>query len=542
MGEPRGCPRQPGHCITGATSNKNEFTLHENRTKGPVLRPDGAFILLRVIAAVFDRGRREAWLFTALAVLLVLVRSAVFIFQGYVDFDSDQAIVGLMAKHLSEFRTFPLFFYGQNYMLGVQAWIIAPFFWVARPSIAVMKTPLVLLNILAALLLMRGISRQLGLRPAIGFVAALPFIMPTPVVAGNFLQTLGTSGVEPLLYILVLWMLRGRPFAFGALLAFGFLHREFTMYALPALALVELAHRSSWTATALKRVALGAGGFALVWLILDDAKMHLTGNSLLLQAQQLGKFTCFGGLTLFDRVAYVFTNIWPVLTGGTVMPLDHYAMRSSADVGSAIIGWTTGGVMLLMLSRLAWLWGRGRRESSIAFAVYLALVGCCALAAYSMTCSYAYPVVRYFSLALLLPIGCFAAFVAREPSAQLRRAVMIFFVLWGTANLVDSVRVIREAYVNPHANPHAELTEFLLSHQIRYARADYWDAYVVDFLSRERIIVSSYGVTRIPEYQQRVDEHSDTAVHIERMPCEGQMHVAVWCIQLPANRPGEGAR
>jgi hypothetical protein len=338
-------------------------------------------------------------------------------------------------------------------------------------------------------------------------------------------------------------MLRGRPFAFGALLAFGFLHREFTMYALPALALVELADRSSWTTNTVKRVAQGAGGFALVWLILDDAKMHLNGNSLFLQAQQLGNFTCFSRLTLPDRIAYVFTHIWPVLTGGTAMPLDHYAMRSSAVVGSAIIGWTAGGAMLLMLTRLAWLWRRGgRSESSIAFAVYLALVGCCALAAYSMTCEYAYPVVRYFNLALLLPIGCFAAFVAREPSALLRRVVIVFFVLWGTANLVDTVRVIREAYVNPHANPHAELTGFLLSHQIRYARADYWDAYVVDFLSRERIIVSSHGVIRIPEYQQWVDEHSDAAVHIERMPCEGQMHVAVWCIQLPANRPGEGAR
>ena len=225
-----------------------------------------------MMAAIFDGGRRETWFFTTLAVLLVLVRSAVFLLHGYIDFDSDQAIVGLMAKHLSEFRTFPLFFYGQNYMLGAQSWIVAPFFWIARPSIAVLKTPLVLLNILAAVLLMRGVSSRLGVRPAFGFVAALPFIVPTPVVAASFLQTLGSSGVEPLLYVLVLWMLRGRPFAFGALLAFGFVHREFTIYALPALALVELADRSSWTADTVRRAARGAAGFALVWLILDDAE------------------------------------------------------------------------------------------------------------------------------------------------------------------------------------------------------------------------------------------------------------------------------
>jgi hypothetical protein len=485
---------------------------------------------------IFDRGRRETWFFTALAALLVLIRSAVFVFQGHIDFDSDQAIVGLMAKHLSEFRTFPLFFYGQNYMLGVQSWIVAPFFWIAGPSIAVLKTPLVLLNVLAAVLLMRGVSRSVGVRPGLGFVAALPFIAPTPVVAGSFLQTLGSSGVEPLLYVLVLWMLRGRPFAFGALLAFGFVHREFTIYTLPALAFVELANRSSWNADTARRAARGAGGFALVWLILDDAKMHLGGSSLILQARQLGKFTCLDGAAFLGRAPDMLMDAWPVLTGGTRMPLDHFAMRSSTVSGSAIIGWTVGVTMLLMLIRLAWLAPLKRREPSLAFAVYLGLVGCCALAAYTLTCAFAHPVVRYFSLGLLLPIGCVAAFVAVEPSARVRTAAIAVFVLWGTANLADNVRVIRDAYVNPQLNPHAELTEFLLSHQIRYARADYWDAYVVDFLSRERVIVASNGPARIPDYERRVDEHRDAAVRIERMPCEGQIRVARWCIQLPTNR------
>ena len=52
---------------------------------------------------------------------------------------------------------------------------------------------------------------------------------------------------------------------------------------------------------------------------------------------------------------------------------------------------------------------------------------------------------------------------------------------------------------NPQPDPHGELTEFLLSHQIRYARASYWDSYIVDFLSRERVIVASNGPVRIPE-------------------------------------------
>jgi hypothetical protein len=116
-----------------------------------------------------------------------------------------------MAKHLSEFRAFPLFYYGQNYLLGVQAWLIAPLFWIARPSIGVQKIPLVILNAVTAVLFIRLLITNLTLRPAVAFVAALPFIVPTPVVAANFLQS-----VEPFLYILILWVLRDRPFAFGA--------------------------------------------------------------------------------------------------------------------------------------------------------------------------------------------------------------------------------------------------------------------------------------------------------------------------------------
>ena len=78
-------------------------------------------------------GRRERILVIALAVGLVLLRSAVFVFGTQPQFDSDQAIVGLMAKHLSEMRALPIFFYGQHYMLAVEAWLAAPLFYPGFP-------------------------------------------------------------------------------------------------------------------------------------------------------------------------------------------------------------------------------------------------------------------------------------------------------------------------------------------------------------------------------------------------------------------------
>src|SRR2546428_12581251 len=96
---------------------------------------------------VFDRGRREALAFGGLAVVLALLRCFVPVYYEGFDFDSDQAVVGLMAKHLSELRAFPLFFYGQHYMLGVQAWLAAPFFLIGGTSVAMLRAPLVIINV-----------------------------------------------------------------------------------------------------------------------------------------------------------------------------------------------------------------------------------------------------------------------------------------------------------------------------------------------------------------------------------------------------------
>src|ERR1700704_5184288 len=147
------------------------------------------------------------------AIVLVAVRSFAMLAYEQLDFDSDQAIVGLMAKHLSELKTFPLFFYGQHYMLGVQAWIAVPFFWLGGPTVAMLRTPLVIINCVVAVWLIWHIRRSTG-SPWLAFVAVLPFAAASPVLSANLLETLGAS-VEPFFYVLLLWTLRDRPAAFG---------------------------------------------------------------------------------------------------------------------------------------------------------------------------------------------------------------------------------------------------------------------------------------------------------------------------------------
>src|SRR5215218_2984381 len=99
------------------------------------------------------------WLSAGVVVFAVLLRSAVLLWWPLASFDSDQAITGLMAKHLAELRAFPLFYYGQNYMLGVEAWLAAPVFLVAGVSVAALKLPLLAINVAIGLLLLRTFER-----------------------------------------------------------------------------------------------------------------------------------------------------------------------------------------------------------------------------------------------------------------------------------------------------------------------------------------------------------------------------------------------
>jgi hypothetical protein len=108
------------------------------------------------------------------------------------------------------------------------------------------------------------------------------------------------------------------------------------------------------------------------------------------------------------------------------------------------------------------------------------------------------------------------------------------FVLWAATNLFDHVRLIAASASETPWNEHRVLADYLVNNRIRYARATYWDAYKLDFLTRERVTVASIDVVRIEDYQRSVDAHADGAVTLARQPCAGGPAVASWCIQPPS--------
>ncbi len=187
-------------------------------------------------------SRTGFWLTALLLAGLVLLRAFPFVWWPGTHFDSDQAVVGLMAKHISEARAFPLFYYGQNYMLAVEAYLAAPVMLVAGPTVTALKSPLVVINVVIVILLLRILVRDARLHPMVAAIAVLPIALPAAGVAARITEANG-GNVEPWLYVLLLWIARDRPWWLGGILGFGMLHREFVVYGAVALLIMDALER-----------------------------------------------------------------------------------------------------------------------------------------------------------------------------------------------------------------------------------------------------------------------------------------------------------
>ena len=69
-----------------------------------------------------------------------------------------------------------MFIYGDQYMLGVEAWLASPLFAVFGPSVAVLKLPVVLVNVATAVLLVWVLHRDGGLKPTTALICSLFYV------------------------------------------------------------------------------------------------------------------------------------------------------------------------------------------------------------------------------------------------------------------------------------------------------------------------------------------------------------------------------
>jgi hypothetical protein len=472
--------------------------------------------------------RRAAVISGALIVMLIALvgaRSWVPV-RYYAHFDSDQAVFGLMARDLAAGRAFPMFFYGQRYMLAVSVWLCAPLFAAFGVTITTLKLPLFLMNIGVVCLLWVGLRRESAMGPWGTALAILPFAMTSAVISTRLVEPQG-GNIEPFVFVLAAFFLRARPIALGVLLGVAFLNREFSLIAFIALLMMDAAQgtlRPKFKQHAMTVLCIAATVIALRVLALWSTSY-------------------FGTLASYKRggvenLVPLFGQHLPALIGGSPGKLIDFNIMSTLTVGHdlvyyAVIAW------LILVAVTCAVPQRLQRQELNGMSAYLILIGGGQCAAFVLLSPYPHDimVVRYILLALLAVCGL-VALAWRRPS--LRGVTAAVVVLMTAANLAGNVRLIHEYASTPVERPLNQLAAALVQRGVRYLQADYWTAYDVAWLTGERVISSPPGAFgRMPRYREALDTHRSEMFTLESSPREGCETIVRWRLCPPAPRTAQ---
>ncbi|MGE0361823.1 MAG: hypothetical protein AB7R67_13980 [Vicinamibacterales bacterium] len=461
--------------------------------------------------------RRELGLCLGLATAAAAARGLLFMQPG-VRFDPDQAIVGLMAKHISEGVAFPVHFYGQSYLLALEAYLAAPVMWWLGPTEVALKLPVLLLNVAIVGLLVSIAHRDLGLRPSLALAGALPLVVPPLLVGTRIMEAMG-GNVEPLLYTLLLWRLRERLWAFAAVLAIGVVHRELTVYAGAALLVLDVTASRRGARAIVSRWAVAAVLVVVAASVVDAlrpfAAMYGPGSVAratredISVADAVGAQICIVPSRWPSRGRLVLTEHLPLLVGG--LPGPNWPLGINSGMGNGNPGLGPWVLALTIVALAAGVTARRRRPAAApagipaaAFAWYLVLTGGLSIAAYWLVaCSQVTTFSAHYDLlAIYVPVGALLGGLGlKRPTV--RAGLDTATLLWAVLSFDDYRALAGEVADGRWPNPRGAAARALAAAGDRALWGEFRLAYVVTFLAAERVTVASTSFHRVDRYAER---------------------------------------
>jgi hypothetical protein len=460
--------------------------------------------------------------------ILILFRTLPFLLFGRETLDGDEAIWGLMARDLAQGKAFPVFGYGTKYLLGVSAWLAAPFFKLFGPSFFMLRFPLLLLNLVTGLSLVFLVRRHGKLGSLATFVCCSWFLLP-PLNVSQALMNANPGAIECFTFLLVLWALRAVPVVSGFISGIGITNRPFVLYGIASWLLVRWrTFKNHWK-------DLKFPGYSLVFVI----SATLGWGSI----QWMARFSAnyFGDaspgeikrlrLMLEDIRNFIF-DVFPKLVGihsqkFTEPPIIFckFPYVSRINPLGAVMA-LMGGSLLILLVRRVWktrkyLWSEALSDRKHAFGFYLTFIGLLSAAGYVIAGPPSGD-VRYTFQVLFGMVGLYllsAQLGVKSRTAWLLMAFAIGCMANNTIALVGGWQSLMEL---DRKHPTQNLVDHLERSGIRAGFSNFWDSYTLTFLSNGRItIADALERSRIPDDNQFVlSQPLDTIVRITTQPCQ----------------------
>jgi hypothetical protein len=340
--------------------------------------------------------------------------------------------------------------------------------------------------------------------------------------------------VEPLAWVLLMWMTRDRPRVSGFLFAIGFLQREFAVYGLLALLVIEACRGTLFTRDGFYRRLAMLRTAAIVWLTVQWIKSFSSaagpGTTMADVYQphdnvvELVSRICLDLRTFPVGAWRILTVHWPVLFGTRSQPVLDFGVDTTASQGMPGGSILLAAVLLIPLTVIAHRVATERRwRREYDFCAYLILTALLSCAGYVVgRCGeIGFMLMRYELLSVLGAVGLGAWFLRVEPARWTRR---VWIALVGATVAISAVshgRILAQYVTDPPVSAKHQIARHLEARGVRYAIASYWIAYSVAFLVNERVVIASEDFVRIREYNRIVDEHRAEAIRIARHGCPG---------------------
>jgi 4-amino-4-deoxy-L-arabinose transferase-like glycosyltransferase len=454
------------------------------------------------------------WIMSALVAGALL--KALLVFVNVIPFNSDEAVVALMARHILRGER-PVFFYGQAYIGSLDAWLVAGGFWFFGQQVWVIRFIQIVLYLLV-ILTTAILGRKIFGSWRVGIMAA--WLMAIPVVNVTLYTTASLGGYAEALLIGNLLMLIGWQISLGH----ERIKREIQLFLWFVWGL--LAGFGIW-----------AFGFTLIYSI-------PVGIYLILYAWSWSQKVSGSGKDFFSKIIFVLIGGMLGAVPWWVYALNHgfaslvWELRGGAIAGVEKLPWLrqilqhTINFLLLGFTVIfgfrppwsaTWLvfplipfvlifWGavvihalRSIRTSSNSREFLWVLTGIPAvlIAAFIFTPFGADPSGRYF-VPLMVPAALFAGYFIHTLSNRYGSkalGLLIFIMIFNLLGIVQCALRdppgITTQFYEPTQIDHSfdpALIEFLNAHDEKRGYTNYWVTYPLAFLSQETLIF----VPRLP--------------------------------------------
>jgi len=420
------------------------------------------------------------------------------------EIDGDEAVVGLMARHIAFLGERPVFYWGQPYLGSLEAFSAAPLFRVFDSSTPLLKLVPTAYSLgflaLSALLARDLFGDQAGLATA-GYLAIPPAMWAvwSTKARGGYAELLFLG--EALLCVsLALARSPNRRLAllWGILAGLAFwTHLLAVVYLVPAVAFLVLARRRAWSAKLSGLAILGAL-FGMTPLIIENLAHGFLTVAALLQPPDL-PVDPFAQFLRFFRVGVpVLLGLGQPTTSQALFDQD-WLQRPAGHLSVALLALlVVGGSVLLFAPALKRVVTCGfDLRSAPSMLVLLALVVPPVVAVTRFGFFVSEP--RY-ALPLYSCVPLLAGALWRAPWPKLRWpvvAAVLVFNVWSLAS--TDLRLWRpEDTPDSTVATRAQLVQYLVAQDRHQVYTDYWIGYPIMFETRETVLayVISGGFNR----------------------------------------------